>query len=81
MKMYLIIMFHFIIWSTYSFVEYIAKYDGIKSKIILFLIFCYFAFLLASKIGLDKKKATLTTISTMCAFYLCQQLAWTYIFA
>ncbi|WP_078547405.1 hypothetical protein [Litchfieldia alkalitelluris] len=79
MRNYLIILIQLLIWCIYSIVEWVSKSDGIKSKGILLLIFCYFAFLAASKIGLSKRHAALITFFTLSGFFICQHLFWSYL--
>ncbi len=79
MKKYTVIIIQVLIWSLYSIVEWVAKYDGFKSKIILLLIFSYFAFLAASKIGLSRKQSICTTILTLLVFFTCQRLFWNFL--
>lgn len=76
MRVYVIILVQFLIWSSFSIASWVSNQDGIKSKSILFLVFSYLAFWVATTIGLTKGKALFTTLVTMAAFFSCQQLFW-----
>ncbi|MFC4320343.1 hypothetical protein [Litchfieldia salsa] len=76
MKNYTVVIIQFIIWSIYSIVEWISQSDGYKSKMILLIIFSYFAFLTATKFGLTRKRAVITTLATISIFFIFQQLFW-----
>jgi hypothetical protein len=76
MKLYIVVLTHFCIWSFFSLVEWVAKYDGTKAKVLLLLIFSYFAFLTAKKVGYTKKNAIITTVATLFLFFSCERLVW-----
>ncbi|MCA1029900.1 hypothetical protein LCL95_02490 [Bacillus timonensis] len=79
MRVYLIVLLQLLLWSLYSFIEWFAKYDGVKSKGILLIVFIYLAFLMANSIGLPKKYALVTTVTTMLSFFALQKVVWGFI--
>ncbi|MBD8068459.1 hypothetical protein [Bacillus sp. PS06] len=80
MRIYQVAIIQFLIWSLYSFVVWVSKSDGFKSKLILLCIFGYFAFLAANKIGLSRGRAIVTTLTTLSVFFICQRLFWQILF-
>ncbi|WP_453997235.1 hypothetical protein [Bacillus nitroreducens] len=76
MKVYVIGLFQVLIWSIFSFVTWLSRSDSLVAKAILLIIFCYFAFLIAIKIGLTRKSSLLTTIITFLSFFTFEKLFW-----
>lgn len=61
MKTYLVVILQFIIWSGYTFIEWLSKHDQLTYKVIMFFIFFYLAFLLGRKITESAAKALFVT--------------------
>ncbi|WP_066140082.1 hypothetical protein [Lederbergia lenta] len=58
MKKYVALILQLIIWSGYTLAEWLSGKDHLVSKIVLFVVFFYLAFLLA-RILLKSNKITL----------------------
>nr|WP_082193283.1 hypothetical protein [Bacillus rubiinfantis] len=50
MKVYVVMLLQFIIWSGYTFIEWLSKYDQLIYKVLMFFVFYYLAFILGNKI-------------------------------
>lgn len=61
MKIYIVIILQFIIWSGFTFIEWLSKYDQLFYKVIMFFIFYYLAFLLGRRITESAAKALFVT--------------------
>jgi hypothetical protein len=73
MKQYIVMLIHCLIWSGYTIVEWLADKDRLEAKIMLLLIFSYFAYLTAHSCGISKRKSFVTTICTMVLFFTLKQ--------
>ncbi|WP_412965750.1 hypothetical protein [Fredinandcohnia sp. 179-A 10B2 NHS] len=78
MRLYVIVLLHFMIWSGFSIAKWLSRSDSIVAKGILLLICCYFAFLLATKIGLTRKLSLSVTGLSFFCFFLFERIFWTF---
>ncbi|XJZ28349.1 hypothetical protein ACF5W4_06030 [Bacillota bacterium Lsc_1132] len=61
MKMYIIIILQFMIWSAYTLIEWLSQHDQLVYKVIMFFVFFYLAFLLGRKMTESPAKALFVT--------------------
>lgn len=76
MKHYVIFLLHSMIWSGYLLITWLSKRDHVEYKMILFLIFFYFAYACARKMFFSKKSAFFVTIFSLIIYYVFQNLFW-----
>ncbi|MDF0725350.1 hypothetical protein PY093_01335 [Cytobacillus sp. S13-E01] len=76
MRVYMILLIQFLIWSSYTVALWVSKQDGIKSKLILFIVFSYLAYWVATSMGLSKRNASFATIISLAIFFTSRQLFW-----
>lgn len=72
MRLYTVVILQLIIWSGYTFVEWLSKYDKLSMKVIILLIFVYFAMVLGNHLLHSKMRTVLATsisISVYLFFY------------
>ncbi|KOO50929.1 hypothetical protein [Priestia koreensis] len=72
----LLLCIHLILWSGYSFVEYLSNRDKLSSKVILFVVFGYVAYLIAERLIERKRTALFVTILILGSFFGCQKILW-----
>lgn len=64
MRVYIVIILQFIIWSGYTFIEWLSKHDQLIYKVFMFFIFFYLAFLIGNKVTKSSRKTLfITTLS------------------
>ncbi|MEH7234896.1 hypothetical protein [Bacillus sp. JJ1562] len=76
MKVYVIGLIQVLIWSAFSMVTWLSGSDSLLSKVILLIIFCYVAFLIANKIGLTRKGSFLITFISFICFFSFERVFW-----
>ncbi|SEN31706.1 hypothetical protein SAMN05192533_11180 [Mesobacillus persicus] len=73
MRIYSVILLQWIIWSAYTFTEWLSKHDHPTYNVIMFLIFLYIGFNTGNIIIKSKKKtllATLVSLSLYLSFHV-----------
>jgi len=66
MKTYVVIILQLMVWSGYTFIEWLSKHDQLVHKVIMFLIFFYLAFVIGRAITKsDQKSIFITALSLM----------------
>ncbi|AZU61367.1 hypothetical protein [Neobacillus mesonae] len=64
MKSYVVVLLQFIIWSGYTFIEWLSKHDQLIYKVIMFFVFFYLAFIIGNKVTQSAGKTFfITTLS------------------
>jgi hypothetical protein len=76
MKEYFVFLIQMLIWSGFSFIEWLSGRDRPFFRGMLLCIFLYIAFLLARKMGLRTRKALITTMVTVIVYFSCQHFVW-----
>ncbi|MFT4415176.1 hypothetical protein ACLM5H_15040 [Fredinandcohnia humi] len=76
MKLYVIVMIHFLIWSAFSLAKWLSRSDSMLAKGVLLVICCYFAFLIATKIGFTQKKSFSVTVFSFLCFFTFERIFW-----
>ncbi|WP_077617673.1 hypothetical protein [Bacillus sinesaloumensis] len=76
MKIYVIGLIQILIWSAFSLVTWLSQSDSMFAKVILLIIFCYVAFLIATKIGLTRKGSLLVTVISFLCFFSFEKVFW-----
>lgn len=66
MKQYIAILIQLMIWSIFSIAEWFSANDHLVSKIILFIIFFFFAYIITKKLV---KSVRLTILVTMLSLF------------
>lgn len=79
MKQYIILLLHCVIWSGYTLIVWLSKYDHTLYKVILFVIFAFFAYSCAKKIALTKKIALFTTGMSLVIYYILRYFFWAFV--
>ncbi|MBP2239967.1 hypothetical protein J2Z40_000520 [Cytobacillus eiseniae] len=73
MKVYTTLLMQLIIWSGYTFIEWLSKYDQLHYKILMFFVFFYIAIILGNSIMKSVKKTffiTSVSLTLYCSFHL-----------
>lgn len=65
MKVYTVIIIQFMIWSGFSFAEWLSANDWILYKIIMFFVFFYLAVIIGNLFILSPKKTVITTLFSL----------------
>jgi hypothetical protein len=68
MKVYVVIILQFIIWSGYTFIEWLSVHDQLVYKVIMFFVFYYLAFLMGRTIIKSGPKAFFITSLSLCVY-------------
>ncbi|PGY10930.1 hypothetical protein COE25_14280 [Bacillus sp. AFS031507] len=64
MRVYIVVILQFIIWSGYTFIEWLSKHDQLFYKVIMFFVFFYLAFLIGNQVTKSVRKTLfITTLS------------------
>jgi hypothetical protein len=74
MKTVLVSLTHICIWSVFSLVIYLSQRDKLQSKMILFLFFLYFAYVVAHYIMQRKRQAVASTIANSSIFFFIKEI-------
>ncbi|WML27625.1 hypothetical protein [Neobacillus sp. OS1-33] len=61
MKVYIVVILQFIIWSGYTFIEWLSTHDQLIYKVIMFFVFYYLAFLLGNQVTKSVRKTLFIT--------------------
>lgn len=61
MKSYIVMILQFMIWSGFTFIEWLSKHDQLVYKVIMFLIFFYLSFTIGRAIIKSTSKAFFVT--------------------
>lgn len=68
MKIYVVFLLQFMIWSGFTLVEWLSKHDQLLYKVIMFFIFYYLAFLLGRKMTESRVKALFITFTSLAIY-------------
>nr|WP_246861149.1 hypothetical protein [Bacillus sp. REN3] len=68
MKVYAVVMLQLIIWSGYTFTEWLSKHDHPLYNVIMFIIFFYLAVILGNYIMSSARKTFLTTLLSLAIY-------------
>ena len=72
MKNYVAFLFQLIVWSCFTFAEWLSNRDHLLYKVIMFLVFLYLAFLLTRMIVKSNRMTIFITIASLSAYFLLQ---------
>lgn len=61
MKVYIVVLLQFIIWSGYTFIEWLSKHDQLIYKVFMFFVFFYLAFLIGNQVTKSARKTLFIT--------------------
>jgi len=61
MRVYIVMMLQFIIWSGYTLIEWLSKHDQLVYKVIMFFVFFYLAFLIGKRVTNSARKTLFLT--------------------
>lgn len=61
MKVYTALLLQLIIWSGYTFIEWLSKYDQFIFKVLMFFVFLYLAIIIGNYIVKSVKKTFFVT--------------------
>ncbi|UII57248.1 hypothetical protein LS684_07355 [Cytobacillus spongiae] len=65
MRIYTVILLQLILWSGYTFIEWLSKHDHFLYKFLMFFVFLYLAILLGNYITRSKRKTFLITLISL----------------
>jgi hypothetical protein len=68
MKEYTVVLLQLIIWSGYTFIEWLSKHDHPLYNVIMFIVFFYLAVLIGNYIMKSAKKTILTTVLSLAIY-------------
>ncbi len=68
MKVYVVMLLQFIIWSGYTFIEWLSKHDQLVYKVIMFFIFFYLAFVIGNKVTNSVRKTFFITTFSLVVY-------------
>ena len=61
MRVYIVMLLQFIIWSGFTFIEWLSKHDQLIYKVIMFFVFFYLAFLIGNYVTKSVRKTLFIT--------------------
>ncbi|MDR6998066.1 hypothetical protein J2Y67_000493 [Neobacillus niacini] len=61
MRVYVVMLLQFIIWSGYTLIEWLSKHDQLVYKVIMFFVFFYLAYLIGDSITKSSRKTLFLT--------------------
>lgn len=61
MKVYTALLLQLMIWSSYTFIEWLSKYDQLIYKVLMFFVFFYLAIIIGNYIIKSIKKTFFVT--------------------
>lgn len=61
MRVYIVMMLQLIIWSGFTFIEWLSKHDQLIYKVIMFFVFFYLAFIIGNQITKSVRKSLFIT--------------------
>ncbi|MFO1445744.1 hypothetical protein KDN24_21600 [Bacillus sp. Bva_UNVM-123] len=61
MRVYTVLLLQLMIWSGYTFIEWLSKYDLLMYKVLMFFIFFYLAIIIGNYIIKSFKKTFFVT--------------------
>jgi hypothetical protein len=68
MKEYTVVLLQLIIWSGYTFIEWLSKHDHPLYNVIMFIVFFYLAVLIGNYIMRSAKKTILATVLSLAIY-------------
>ena len=74
MKMTIVALFHFIIWSGFSIVLLLSSRDKMHYKVLLFFVFFYLAYVIAHLMLHSRKAAIFFTVTNGLLFFMSKLL-------
>lgn len=61
MRVYIVVILQFFIWSSFTLIEWLSKHDQLIYKVLMFFVFFYIAFLLGNSVTKSKEKTFFIT--------------------
>ncbi|KAB2337351.1 hypothetical protein F7731_06995 [Cytobacillus depressus] len=61
MKVYIAMLLQLMIWSGYTFIEWLSKYDQLLFKVLMFFVFFYLAIIIGNYIMKSIRKTCFVT--------------------
>ncbi|MEH7445175.1 hypothetical protein V7201_22985 [Bacillus sp. JJ1122] len=68
MKVYTVVLLQLIIWSGYTFIEWLSKHDHPIYNVIMFLVFFYLAIIIGNYIMRSTKKTFIITLASLAIY-------------
>jgi hypothetical protein len=65
---YTVVLLQLIIWSGYTFIEWLSKHDHPIYNVIMFLVFFYLAIIMGNYIMKSPKKTFLITLTSLAIY-------------
>ncbi|WP_059169991.1 hypothetical protein [Bacillus sp. FJAT-27445] len=65
MKMYVVFLIQFIIWSGYTLTEWLSKHDHPLYNVLMFLVFFYLAIIIGENFIQSSRKALFITVFSL----------------
>jgi len=71
MKIYIVFLIQWIIWSAFTLVEWLSRYDKLIFKICMFLVFIHISLFIGKSILKSSFKTIVVTIISLLAYEIC----------
>jgi hypothetical protein len=68
LKVYTVVLLQMIIWSGYTFIEWLSKHDHPIYNVIMFLVFFYLSIIIGNYIMKSARKTLITTIISLAIY-------------
>ena len=68
LKVYTVVLLQLIIWSGYTFIEWLSKHDHPIYNVIMFLVFFYLAIIIGNYIMKSAKKTFFITLTSLAIY-------------
>ncbi|MFZ7942143.1 MULTISPECIES: hypothetical protein [Bacillaceae] len=65
MKVYVVMILQFMIWSGYTLIEWISKHDQLIYKVIMFFVFFYLAYIIGNHVTKSRRKTLFITVLSL----------------
>nr|WP_077211375.1 hypothetical protein [Bacillus dakarensis] len=72
MKIYMVVLYQMIIWSSYTLIEWLSKYDDPLYNILMFLVFFYIAVVSGNYMIKSIRKTFMISVFSLAAYGLIQ---------
>lgn len=68
MRIYIVVVLQLMIWSGYTFIEWLSMHDQLVYKVVMFLIFFYLAFSIGNAVTKSSRKAIFITALSLAIY-------------
>ncbi|RHW31126.1 hypothetical protein D1B31_22745 [Neobacillus notoginsengisoli] len=68
MKVYIVLLLQFIIWSSYTITEWLSKHDHPLYNVLMFLVFFYLALVICQNFIASSRNSFILTLLSLCLY-------------